>query len=254
MNSTNTERIFAWGDLHGCFDEFRTMWKKLEKEAHFNPEKDRCVFIGDYIDRGPDSPKLISHLITLQKKYPHFVFLYGNHEDLFYDWYAKGNTEYPKNCWLYNGGQATLDQYKGSIPSDHVDFLLKKTDLAFESDNYYFVHGGLMPGHSFEESIKFPKTVIWVRDEFILSDYNWGKKVIFGHTADGKGKYYNPKNPWGKEQKFMPIVKNNKIGIDTAVCAESWKAKLTVIELPVEKFYYVDGTGLLKKIIKTQLI
>ena len=78
-------KTFAIGDVHSCYRELVALYKKL-LEAGLKPEKDVVVFMGDYIDRGPDSKKVVSQLIKWHKKYPHWVFLYGNHEDIFKDW------------------------------------------------------------------------------------------------------------------------------------------------------------------------
>jgi serine/threonine protein phosphatase 1 len=239
-------KTFVISDIHGCYDELMALYKKLP----IDPQKDRVVFLGDYIDHGPKTKQVIEQLITWKKKYPHWVMLYGNHEDLMLDallygmiiyhsfdlWYSQGGKEtylsyIPKNLTAY---EKSLIQVKDAIPQKHL-FWLAALPRFFEDDMYIYVHAGLEPKRSPEETD--PQQLIWIRDEFINSKYDWGKKVIFGHTVDDRGKYYNENNPWGKEQKFMPIVMTNKIGIDTAVCPPS-KKKLTAIELPTEKFYF----------------
>ena len=105
----------------------------------------------------------------------------------------------------------------------------------YEDDNYIFVHGGLVPECALKDQEKYLDTLIWARDSFIRSDYDWGKKVIFGHTADYDGRYNPP-----TYKTFEPIVMWNKIGIDTAICPPSSK-KLTAIELPTEKMYFQEA-------------
>ena len=256
--------IYAIGDVHGCYQEMMAMFEKLKKDG-MDPKKDKLIFLGDYIDRGPDSKKVVKQLIRWRKLYPHWVFLYGNHEDIFRDWALHKAKQYGEGNWFYNGGKMTWISYGGhfgrvkkkwveslqtkrdtfeapkvpKFPKSHLDFLFKHCVYLHEEKDYVFVHAGLVPKASIKESANYPRTLIWARDGFIDSKHDWGKKVIFGHTADYNGKYYNPSNKW-LNQGFMPIVKKNKIGIDTAVCPPGGK-RLTAIKLPEEKFYFVEA-------------
>lgn len=226
-------KTFVISDIHGCYKELMALYKKLP----IDPKVDRMVFLGDYIDRGPDSKKVISQLIKWKNQYPHWVVLYGNHEDFMVETLVRNTQAYgdqPYNLWMYNGGEMTLRSYlpKGLtpyeratigrlekfIPKNHLYFLANLPRY-YEDGNYIFVHGGLKPGKTAQDTDPFD--LIWIRDEFILSDYDWGKKVIFGHTA---------------KSDFTPWVMPNKIGIDTAVCPPR-RHQLTALELPSEKFY-----------------
>lgn len=239
------KKTFVISDLHGCYDELMALYKQLP----IDPEKDRMVFTGDYIDRGLQSKQVIEQLMEWKEKYPHWVVLYGNHEDLMLDALLYGGRVYGSfDLWWNQGGKETFQSYlpegfsryekaimqvKDVIPQEHL-LWLASLPRYFEDESYYYVHGGLVPGKKPEDTD--PHDLIWIRDQFIDSPYDWGKKVIFGHTPDTRGEYYNPSNPWGKNQKFMPIVKKNKIGIDTA--GNSYR--LTAVELPTEKFYFQE--------------
>lgn len=239
-------KIFALSDIHGCYDEMMGLYKQLP----IDPEVDQLVICGDVIDRGPDTKKVIQQLIDWKELYPHWQFLSGNHEDLMLDALMYGGRTYNSyDLWFTQGGKQTFESYvpddlsdyekqlievKDAILQEHLEFLAALPTY-YESEDYYFVHGGLIPGEKPEDSSRYD--MIWVREGFIESDYDWGKKVIFGHTADGRGKYYNPDNAWGKQQAFMPIVMKNKIGIDTAVCPPA-NQRLTCIQLPEEIFYF----------------
>ncbi len=254
-------RTFVVGDIHGCYEEMHKLILKLMTHHDMNPRKDRLVFLGDYTDRGPDSKKVIDKLMEWEKKYPHWVFLYGNHEDLMLDALVRKLIRYDNyNLWWKQGGKETFESYVPPerslyeksitqvldvIPAEHLKWLMDRP-YYFEDENYFYVHAGVIPNMSLEElkphldeagDNDFKYEVIWTRDKFIDSTYDWGKKIIFGHTADGNGQYYNPANQWGKNQKLKPIVKKNKIGIDTAVCPPSSNG-LTILELPTEKFYF----------------
>ena len=241
-------KIFAIADIHGCYDELMALYKKLP----IDPEKDMMVFCGDHIDRGPDSKKVVQQLMDWKEKYPHWQVIYGNHEDLMLDALLYNGRKYDSyDLWYTQGGRETFFSYlpdelkakdlteeqkyerallnpQHTIPQEHLLFLASCPRL-FETDDYIFVHGGLKPGVSVEDQKE--SDLIWIRDEFIDSDYDWGKKVIFGHTCDYQGKY-------NKKKKYTPIVTmKNKIGIDTAVCQPTQNG-LTCVELPKEKFYF----------------
>lgn len=232
-------KIFAIGDIHGCYTELMLLMKKLP----LDPENDKVIFLGDYIDRGPDSNKVVAQLIEWKKKYPHWVFLSGNHEDIFYDWLARAGAIYGLSNWFNNGGKITYESYGGhfgketddefemprppEFPKEHLDFLLKELPYLHEEEDYVFVHAGLVPGASIEESKKHYKTLLWARDGFIDSDYNWGKKVIFGHSPAYEKR-------WGTFGQ--PIIMKNKIGIDGSCCPVACK-NMIAVELPAEKFY-----------------
>ncbi len=209
-------KIFAIGDIHGYFDKLHTLMALLE----VNKEKDILIFLGDYIDRGPQSMDVVEYLIRLSQNGYHTVFLKGNHEAMLQD-YLNGQD---KTTFLLNGGNNTLESYGQHIdrfknfiiPPSHIKFF-QSLLLFYETDLYIFVHAGLVPKVPLNQQQE--KDLLWIRDPFINSTYDFGKTVIFGHT------------PF-KE----PFVTKNKIGIDTGAI---YKNKLTCIELPAQKFYSV---------------
>lgn len=237
-------KTFAIGDIHGCYDELMALMEKLKKEADLDPERDTVVFLGDYSDRGPKSKQVVSQLIKWEKKYPHWQFLMGNHEDLMLDALLyHGQTYNDFDLWWDQGGKETAQSYfpKGMskydiaisqsaehVKTEHLQWLAKRPRF-YEDDKYFFVHAGVIPGMSLDDMIvesdmpHIQKNMLWIRDLFIDSEYDWGKKIIFGHTAIGPD--------------FNPIIMKNKIGIDTAVCAVNGTGKLTAIELPSETLY-----------------
>jgi serine/threonine protein phosphatase 1 len=232
-------KIWAIGDIHGCHRELMALMKQLEK-AGLDYEKDKVIFMGDYIDRGPDSKKVVSQLMKWNKQFSHWVFLYGNHEDILRNWLnfeQKYQEDSKWSCFLHNGGKDTLKSYgisepiRSKLPKNHVDFLFTKTVYLHEEDDYVFVHAGLVPGtKTILENLNFPDTLIWAREGFIDSTYDWGKKVIFGHSPARK--------QWGTFGQ--PIIMKNKIGIDGAVCPSANK-NLIAVELPAEKFYFQES-------------
>ncbi len=224
-------KTFALSDIHGCYDELMALFAMLPIE----PSRDRVVFLGDYVDRGPNSRKVVEQVMAWQATYPHWIFLGGNHEDellkaLHYD----GRSHDWPELWYGQGGRETLLSYlpqeieidrrhplhvRDIIPSDHLAWLAARPRY-FEDDVYIYVHAGLKPGRSPRDT--GPQDLIWIRDEFLDSAHDWGKKVIHGHTP-----------AWNLE----PDVRANRINIDTAVCY-SPRNKLTAIELPAERFHF----------------
>ncbi|MBW1675201.1 MAG: serine/threonine protein phosphatase [Deltaproteobacteria bacterium] len=210
------ERTFAVGDIHGCLDKLISLMGIID----IDPKKDTLLFIGDYIDRGTQSKEVVDYLIDLARRQSRVIFLKGNHE-LMLQLYLSGVDRF---SFLANGGQATLDSYlKQSppagadlIPSTHLDFF-GNLRLYYETDQYIFVHAGLKANIPLEEQDEFD--MLWIRDEFIYSDFDFGKRVIFGHT------------PFRE-----PLVLHNKIGIDTGAV---YGNKLTCVELPAVRFYSV---------------
>ncbi len=212
--------IYCIGDIHGCYDQLMGLYRQFLDDG-IKPKKDTLVFLGDYIDRGPKSPEVIDQMVKWHKKYPHWIFLTGNHEDMFIDAVFNKSKQYGEGCWEANGGQATLIQYNLEFPKEHIDFIAKKLQYMHETKKYIFVHGGLMPDKPPEVSYGYPKTMLWVRDDFIKSKYDWGQKVIFGHTPRRDGK---------------PTVMKNKIGLDGGV--HRLGGQLIGIKLPEEKLFF----------------
>jgi serine/threonine protein phosphatase 1 len=253
------QKIFAIGDPHGCYKSMMALIDKLP----IDKENDILVFLGDYIDRGPRSKQIISQLMKWNRIYPKWQFLFGNHEDLMLDALVYNGRQYHSyDLWWMQGGKETTKSYvpknrstyeralsspKDVIPYSHLKWLMERP-YYYETEEYFFVHAGVIPNMSLgklKRKLDFPlpndekQNAIWIRDQFIDSDCDWGKKIIFGHTTDGLGQYYNPANKWGKNQKFMPIVKKNKIGIDCAVCPSACE-RICALELPSETFYFQE--------------
>jgi serine/threonine protein phosphatase 1 len=208
------QKIFVVGDIHGCFDKLCALMDKIP----INFKQDQLIFIGDYIDRGSSSLEVVEYLIDLKKRWPATIFLKGNHEDML-EKYLDGSDRF---TYLLNGGQRTLDAYLNRpnnpgeypVPPAHLEFF-KSLHRYYQTDDYIFVHAGLRKKVPLESQ----KTIdlFWIRDEFIYSEFDFGKRVIFGHT------------PF-KE----PLVHTNKIGIDTGAV---YGNRLTCVQLPEIIFF-----------------
>lgn len=212
------DRIFAVGDIHGCLDKLRDMISLLDIDRN----RDTLVFIGDYIDRGPDSKGVLDFILELKRDLKNVICLRGNHEEMFLDFYLE-----QKNGMLFlmNGGRDTLASYgmkktadgmEVNLPEEHLQFL-KELPFYVEFEDFLFVHAGLRPGIPLKQQNH--RDLLWIRQEFFLSDADFHKVVVFGHT------------PFSK-----PFLMENKIGIDTGAV---YGGRLTCIELPERQIYQV---------------
>ncbi|MGD9034509.1 MAG: metallophosphoesterase [Desulfobacteraceae bacterium] len=212
------DRLFIIGDIHGCLDPLRRMMDMID----WRPEEDGLIFLGDYIDRGLDSKGVVDYIIEISNSSPLVQCLMGNHENILLDFLSTGDPR----LLLLNGGITTLESYQvedrgeeeALIPPEHVAFF-EDLFLYIELDDYYVVHAGFRPGVEIEKQAT--EDLIWIREPFIFSDHDFGKKVIFGHTPLSE-----------------PLVMDNKIGLDTGAV---YGNKLTCLELPRMKFYSVEA-------------
>lgn len=183
-------RLLAVGDIHGCLNLLQQLMQKVAPRAD-----DQIIFLGDYIDRGPDSRGVIDYLLDFRERWPKTVFLKGNHEAMLLNFLAG----HERLRYLLNGGEATLYGYrrKGelAIPQSHLQFF-RDLILFFETEHHLFVHAGLRPGISPQNQSE--DDLLWIREDFLKSDYRWGKTIVFGHTPMRK-----------------PHLKPERIGLDT---------------------------------------
>ncbi len=208
-------KFFAIGDIHGNLSHLEQIMEKIRPSL--DPQKDTLVFLGDYIDRGPDPKGVVDFILQVQEEFSEVVCLKGNHEDMLLDWVLNGRNY---DLYLYNGGSSTIRSYsqEGSfhLPPEHLDFF-NTLRLYYETDRYIFVHAGLREGIPLAE--QNPHDLIWIREEFIYSPHDFGKTVIFGHTPLQR-----------------VLMTPNKIGIDTGAV---YGGTLTCLELPTQRFYSV---------------
>jgi len=210
-------RIYAIGDVHGCADLLAEMHVRIAGDLTRRPVADwRVVHVGDYIDRGPESSRVLDMLADYSDN-PHAEFLCGNH-DAFLIEFLRGGGLQGFEVWMRNGGVQTLENY-GLDGSRHASWLnerpldrlrgeldaamgakvkafLDDLDLMIRYGDFVFVHAGLRPGVSLE--LQEPMDLMWIRDEFLLDPTDHGAVVVHGHT---------PVN----EVDVQP----NRIGIDT---------------------------------------
>ena len=209
-------RIYAIGDIHGCSGLLDRLHALIRDDAEQAPETRRVVvYLGDYVDRGPDSRGVLDRLIDGPGPGFERVFLKGNHEDMMVRFLA-GEDVGP--MWLHNGGGETLASYglskalarfgvwlpdlepvrrslADAVPAAHRTFLESLAPSHVEGD-YAFVHAGLRPGVALTAQVE--ADLLWIRQPFLDSDADYGYIVVHGHT------------PYR-----IPELRPNRINLDT---------------------------------------
>ncbi len=218
-------RVYAFGDIHGRSDLLKQMFAVIDADMARNPiERAIEVFLGDYIDRGPDSAHTIDLLLE-RSLYSETVFLAGNHEAFFLE-VLRDPAKI--DLWRQLGGLQTLMSYglrpmpnptaaeqahlikqlMQIMPADHLRFLQSLKPF-FVCGDFFFVHGGVRPGVPLRE--QHESDLLWIRSEFLDSEENFGKYIVHGHTPVEK-----------------PDVRPNRINIDTGAYATG---KLTLLRI-----------------------
>jgi serine/threonine protein phosphatase 1 len=218
-------RIYALGDIHGRSDLLKQMFTVIDADIARNPiGRPIEVFLGDYIDRGPDSAHTLDLLIerSLSRE---TVFLKGNHEAHFLevlrdpakleDWRQFGGLQ----TLMSYGIQPTLNPDASEqadlisaltnvISRDHLRFL-RGLKPSFVCGDFFFVHAGVRPGIPLNEQQE--TDLLWIRNEFLDSDENFGKFIVHGHTPVRE-----------------PDIRPNRINIDTGAYATGNLTLLTI--------------------------
>lgn len=170
---------YAIGDVHGCSELLDALLVKIE--AHRAGRPHRLVFLGDYIDRGPDSAGVIRTVRRLHWNDPERVTcLIGNHEAMLLACLqTPGATEH----WLRNGGGETLSSFGldaiEDFPGDVLDWIETLPSVHADARRWY-VHAGFRPGCTPPDPDI--QNRIWMREPFLSEDFDFGRHVVHGHT------------------------------------------------------------------------
>jgi serine/threonine protein phosphatase 1 len=182
--------VYCIGDIHGCNDKLQMLLDKIYLDMKFYPgSMFELVFIGDYIDRGPDSSGVINTILSLMETdtFSKVVTIRGNHEQMLLDALDGDFSAY--RDFISNGGKETLQSYGNvdsnklsfsMIPEDHINFF-RNTKLYYQIDNLVCVHAGVDPTIPLEEQSEH--TLVWSRKFNVYNGlYTDGKYVVHGHT------------------------------------------------------------------------
>ncbi|AFL49717.1 serine/threonine protein phosphatase 1 [Sinorhizobium fredii] len=164
---------FAVGDIHGCLAQLDDLLEAIESSAPGG----RVIFLGDLVDRGPESRGVVERIMAGPTKAGwQWITLKGNHEDMLLS-ARKGLAE--MSSWLMNGGDETLESYGGAIPLSHLVWMAELPSIIIEPYRI-FVHAGVEETIPLEE--QDDDILLWMRTEPNYSGYYWGRHVCHGHT------------------------------------------------------------------------
>lgn len=247
-------RTFAIGDIHGDLAALRLLFERLPEIT----SDDTVVFLGDYIDRGPDSAGVVAWVREFQQKSPaKCITLRGNHEDAWTQVIEQGWPEFimPRG----NGCLESLRSFKGQpVPDDdevptHEEYTamydggffppevvawMKELPYFYEDEHAIYVHAGIKrdgDGFPHPSEVEPKRALLWLRDRDFFENYR-GKLVVFGHTTTrtlpNELSTYTPDDP--TDLWAGPAC----IGLDTA-CGKG--GFLTAFELPSKRVYESRG-------------
>ena len=234
------QRLYAIGDIHGRLDLLEELIALIEADNEARDVAEtRIIFLGDLVDRGPDSRGVVERLMQLVSSSDHVTCLKGNHEELLIrSWEGDRKTAAVFNR---NGGRETMlsygvspDEYDSGdlgelvdlvgshVPPNHIAFLEGLPEWV-QAGDYVFVHAGIRPGVPLDE--QKAADLRWIRGEFTEHRGDHGMMVIHGHTI----------TEFADEQV-------NRIGIDTGAYATG---RLTAIGLEgVARWFISTGAAL----------
>lgn len=218
-DTATQERIFAVGDIHGSYRKLVELMDRLPMDR----ERDTLVFLGDYINRGPQSREVLDYLIALRDRVPRSVFLMGNHEYALLDYAASGNVDLLPELRIL-GVEATLKSYGDAsvrslldlsfLPPEHLEFL-ESLEFCHRQGPYLFVHADApdedSPWRGMDELVASRRLAT-------ASGHGEKATLVFGHTP-----------------LATPLVAPGRIGIDTGAV---YGNLLTAVELPTLQFHH----------------
>lgn len=231
-------RAYAIGDVHGRLDLLELLLAAIERDVGGRaPRKTLLIFLGDLIDRGPDSSGVVERLRTFRHPMMKPYFLAGNHEEVLLRILAGERGVLSR--WLQFGGAECLKSYgfdpssldltseRGSIaavkrviPEAHVRFISGFSDTLSFGD-YLFVHAGIRPG--IDLSLQAQTDLRWIRAPFLDDTSDHGQVVVHGHSITS-----------------AVDERPNRIGIDTGAYRSG---VLTALAVEGEERWFLDTTA-----------
>ena len=176
---TAASLTYAIGDTHGSLSKLRRLIARCADHAQGRPMT--FVFLGDYIDRGPDSAGVVGYVIELQSRLrEQIIALKGNHEAM-----VLGVLDgiIPADYWLAQGGAETLHSYgasnAGELPDQHINWL-RSLRLSHDDGRRFFVHAGIDPEKPLDA--QQDTDLFWIREPFLSDRRDHGRLIVHGHT------------------------------------------------------------------------
>lgn len=223
-------RVLAVGDIHGMYEKLI----KLMEKIRFDQEDDLLVFLGDFVDRGPDSVRCLQYVYDLQHAYPDTVIcLLGNHEVMMSSYLIQKRLNYNTviadyaDSWLENGGFETLkqlDELETGIKNELLQWV-ENLPVKYQYQEFFFCHAGVDPNVPLSVQNEFD--MLWRRQQW-WEQYKGVETIVVGHTPVQRvmkqARYAKP--------LFMP---NNVIMCDTGAYMTS--GKLSCVDVLSKKVW-----------------
>ena len=208
-------RIYAIGDIHGCAHLLDALTARIVADSAGATGPCRIVYLGDYVDRGPDSKAVIDRLLAPPAGFA-CSYLRGNHDQILLDFFLNPSVF---RIWRDFGARETLMSYgvrpprfdddaafaeardalRQAMPPEHLAFL-SSLELSLEIGGYFFTHAGVRPGIPLGR--QSAQDLMWIRDDFLGARGNFGAVIVHGHTP-----------------MDQPSRTANRIGVDTGAYA-----------------------------------
>ncbi len=216
-------RTLAIGDIHGCFAQFEALLDSISLTA-----SDHLILLGDYVDRGPDSARVLARIIELMTSH-RVTPIMGNHEQMML---AARDSQDSWRDWMSNGGDATLRSYAGAratlkdVLTEHWEFLQSKLVPYFESDTHIFVHANAYPDVPMEDQPDY--MLRWERCDQIAPHMS-EKVIVCGHTPQKSG---------------QPMNRGFAVCIDTHACGGR---NLTCLDAASGRLWQADASSRIRR-------
>ncbi len=192
-------RIYAIGDVHGHIKLLEKLYTRIDADLKNNPiDAYKIIFVGDYIDRGPDSAGCVEYLINLTVENSNVICLKGNHEDKlesflfdpvtvgasFFTWGGEEcAASYGVDMSNYHGTNddhvQKAAELSEKIPAHHKQFFAS-LKMTVTLGDYMFTHAGVRPGVPLSQ--QSDRDLLWIRSEFISHSKPFEKVIVHGHT------------------------------------------------------------------------
>lgn len=188
-------RVYAVGDIHGCLHQLNRLLDAIDQDLTGDQVESHLVFLGDLVDRGPDSAGVINRILERSLPTDRWDCVMGNHEEVMLGCFDGRIELY--DSWLRYGGVQTLESYglspaelfgaaldlaapmRKAIPPEHIRFLMSLKDYVMVGD-YLFVHAGIRPNVPLERQSS--RDLRWIRDGFLEDRTDHAMMVVHGHT------------------------------------------------------------------------
>jgi serine/threonine protein phosphatase 1 len=227
------KRIYAVGDIHGRADLLSSLFTRIDNDLEARPHADATeIFLGDYVDRGPNSREVIDLLIERRRRRA-AMFLKGNHEECVTRFLAEPDL---LTTWKNIGGLDTVLSYGvtperrddtqwqqevatalgRAMPESHYKFLHSLL-LSFTCGDFFFAHAGVRPGVQLSQQTQ--QDLLWIREDFLWHEEDFGKVIVHGHTPTKD-----------------PEIRSNRINIDTGAYATG---RLTCLVLEQDEMRFL---------------